>query len=83
LATAAVVTYGSNPVLGTAVGPVFCRKLTLTSTVANTVELEFGIRFGKPLTLRGPNEMFTLNLNGAAAAGASLDVMIEWTEEDQ
>lgn len=90
-ATATVLAYTANPTVGTLVGQIRAKKFYSSEPVSannnrygngNYVEFDFGNRPGQAITLRGAAQSLCLNFNGASAAGSSVDVFIEWTEED-
>jgi hypothetical protein len=82
--SAVVKNYTANPTaLGTAIGTVRAERLTLplAGTQSAFVIFDFGIRLGKPIILNSSTEFLCLNCNGAAPAGTSLSIYIEWVEE--
>lgn len=84
-ATALINAYTANPTLGTAVGIMKSIKATVTTSAGaipsiSTV-LEFGQHSGEAPTLRGTTQVLAVNFNAATAAGGSLNIDIEWTEE--
>jgi hypothetical protein len=81
----AIVTYNTGFVtVGTTVGSIASKKYFIgTTTIATPIsELVFESSADmSPITLRGANEMLSLNFNAQTATGNSLDLNIEWTEE--
>lgn len=83
-ATATVISYTANPTsLGTLVGQLASWKQFYAAGAAPQLTvLDFGNRPGRSIVLRGTSEFLCLNLNGVSApSGASLDIVVEWTEE--
>ncbi len=83
-ATATGFAYNANPTLGTLVGNIRTKKLFAAATsVVNSdaMVFNFGINNGQPVTLRGVNQVFAVNLNSVTVSGGSFNIFIEWTEE--
>lgn len=82
--TAAVKYYTANPLtLGTAVGSVRTYRYNFTNaSVSNPfLNWEFGNRPSQGLVLRGVAESLAINFGATTITGASISIMIEWTEE--
>jgi hypothetical protein len=89
-ATATCVSYTANPSpLGTLVGNVYVTKFQQSLGTATATDFpsnlpfmaQWGVTDSKPIVLRGVAEGLALNFNGVSfAAGASVDVTVEWTE---
>ncbi len=83
-ATATVLAYTANPTLGTTVGTVRSRNIDFESTnlvgSSDFVVWTFGDKT-QPIVLRGTGEVLAINLGGVTAAGNSIDIAIEWTEQ--
>lgn len=83
-ATATGFAYNANPTVGTLVGNIRTKKLFVGATsVVNSdaMVFNFGINNGQPVTLRGANQVFAVNLNSVTVSGGSFNIFIEWTEE--
>lgn len=85
-ATATIAAYTANPTVGTLVGALRNRKITVTTDAAainqDMSRFEFGLRSEEPIILRGNTQQLAVNLNGASLpAGLSLNIDITWTEE--
>jgi hypothetical protein len=89
--SATVLSYTAPPTTGTLVGTALRNQKLMLALATYTatdfppmdrVNWEFGNRPSKAVTLRGTNEVLAVNLNGVTpTATASVDVMIEWSEE--
>jgi len=83
-ATAVAKSYTANPTTGTLVGMIDDRLLEIRSPTATVEPTRFEIDFtkaGKPLILRGVNEVLVFNLNGVTVTGGAFTVYVKWTEE--
>lgn len=82
-ATATVQRYLTNPTLGTAVGTVRAIQALVSTSLGSPdkVAWTFPSEFGKGLVLNSASESLSLNLGGAAMAGATFAVDLEWTEQ--
>lgn len=82
-ATATGLAYTTNPTVGTLVGNIRTRKVSVAAASGNSDEMiiDFGTRNGQALVLRGINEVFAINLNSVTVAGSAFNISIEWTEE--
>lgn len=85
-ATATVLSYTSNPTVGTAVGTVRVAKVFGQATSepyagSMIVVWDFGNRPSQAVVLRGITQVLAINLNSVTISGASFDISIEWTEE--
>ena len=83
--TAALLQYSANPaVLGTGVGNVRARKLNLGAAgAAGLIEFNFGDKNDQALVLRGATQGLCLNFNGQAVpAGTSMNIEVEWVEDN-
>ncbi len=82
---AAVVAYTVNPTLGTAIGTIAVARIILSSASAsvgiNPTIFDFERMYKKLPVLVAANEVLALNYGGSTAAGNSLDISVEWTEE--
>lgn len=83
-ASAVVRAYTANPsALGTQVGPLAARKVTLdpAATPGNQIGVLIAPPlFGKPWSLNGAADFLCLNFNGGAIAGVSLSVDVVFRE---
>ena len=82
-ATATASGYTANPTVGTLVGNIRTRKVSVAAASGNSDEmiLDFGTRNGQAVVLRGINEVFAINLNSVTVSGSAFNISIEWTEE--
>lgn len=82
-ASATALAYTSNPTVGTLVGNVRTRKVSIaaSSGPSDVLILDFGTRNSQAMVLRGANQVFAVNLNSVTVAGSSFNIFIEWTEE--
>ena len=83
LSTAVIKAYTINPtVLGTLIGEVRVGKYQFNSSnsLPDVIEYKFNQNKNQHLTLRGINEMVSLNLNGQTVNGANGDCYIEFDE---
>ena len=83
--TATVRYYTANPsALGTAVGTIRSQKVFIGAPAALSREfcIDWGPRNSQAPILRGTGEVLAINLNGVTSTGNSLNISIEWTEED-
>lgn len=83
--TATPLAYTANPTLGTLVGNLQAKKITV-STAAGAIpivptELNFGNRPEQTIVLRGTGQVFAINLAATTMTGGSLDIDITWSEE--
>jgi len=83
-ATAVVTSFGSLPTNNGTATYLRATKMTfpLSGTYAAPVAWDFGVRNGQPIVLRGAAQVLTLSLLGTTIAGGSIDVYIEWTEDN-
>ena len=81
-ATAIVKHYTVNPVLGTAVGGVVGRRLTINTVGAlnDPFIFEFSNGGEQPITLRGITESLCINFSGATITGPLITATVEWIE---
>lgn len=82
-ATAVLAAYTVNPGgLGASVGMLASEKLFVSATTAQPQRLDllFGVRNGKAVTLRSATQLLAVNLNGATYAGNLFNITVEWTE---
>ena len=87
-ASASAQSYTANPTLGSTTGgggTIMSKKAGITAATGAPVEIvfEFASPGNKPVTLRGPTDVFALNLNSGSYTGISVDAWVEWTEEAQ
>jgi hypothetical protein len=87
--TATVSTVGTAnfTALGVNAGVLGAGRIQLTAagsgTVINPLDWEFSTRSDKAMVLRGASDYVCVNLNGAAVpAGASIDIEVEWEEDN-
>lgn len=88
-ATATVLSYTTNPTLGTTVGTIYSKKLGVSTPAggANGIAAEteinetFGFGAVQAMVLRGTSQVLAINLNATSVAGSSFNITIEWTEE--
>lgn len=84
-ALATVLAYTANPVAGALVGAMASARMILSSTSAsvgiNPTVFDFERMYKKLPMIVNANECISLNYGGATAAGNTLDISIEWTEE--
>lgn len=82
-ATATLNAYTANPTTGSLVGNLRANKLFVSTvtTMGQEIPIDFGIRPGQSIVLRGSAEVLAVNLNGVTVTGGSFDIDIEWTEE--
>ena len=87
--TATVSTVGTANLttLGQSAGVLGAGRIQLTAagsgTVINPLDWEFSTRSDKALVLRGASDFLCVNLNGAAVpAGGTIDIEIEWEEDN-
>lgn len=83
VATGLVQAYTANPTAGTQVGSMRTRKLFVGTAAGTTDEMivDFGTRNSQAVVLRGPSQVFAVNLNGVTVTGGNFNITIEWTEE--
>lgn len=82
--TSSLLVYTANPTLGTGTAQLDVVKLNLGPSAggAGCANLDYGANGAAPINVKGTAQQFTINLNGVAMpAGASLDYMIEITEQ--
>lgn len=88
-ASATITGYSANPTTGTLVGNVYVTKFqqalgtpTATDFPTNVPFMaQWGMTDSKPIVLRGAAQGLAINFNGSSfGAGASVDVVVEWTE---
>jgi hypothetical protein len=83
-ATAVVRSYTANPTLGTLVGNMYSEKLFIptTTTIGNksTIEIVNSDDI-QDFTLRGINEVLSVNFNSVTSAGNSMNMTIVWSEK--
>lgn len=88
-ATATLTAYSANPTTGTLVGNVYVTKFQQTLGTATATDFpsnlpfqaQWGMTDSKPIVLRGAAQGLAINFNGSSfAAGASVDLFVEWTE---
>jgi acyl dehydratase len=83
-ASATVLAYTSNPIVGTPVGTLetFIQAFPSTAQTYSDDGNDFTYgTIGKPIVLRGVAQTLAINLNGASApAGGTLDIKMTWTE---
>jgi hypothetical protein len=87
--TATVSTIGTAnyTTLGTSAGVLGAGRIQLTAagsgTVINPLDWEFSTRSDKARVLRGASDFLTVNLAGAAVpAGGTIDIEVEWEEDN-
>lgn len=85
-ATALVRAYTANPTsLGTSLGPVYAFYSFIPnaggSGGGNIAGIDVVHGIGKPIILRGTNELFAINLLGQATAGLEYTISISWIED--
>jgi len=82
---ASVTTYGTNPATGTLVGNLLTEKIFLDSgnALGNSMDVTFGDRNSKAITLRGVNEFFCINFNTQTVNTKSINITVEWVELPQ
>lgn len=85
-ATAVVKAYTVNPTLGTLVGNLQARSITLTTAATPAIpnilqEFLFELRGEKAIVLRGVAQQLAINLNAQTITGGLLDISISFTEE--
>lgn len=82
-ATATALAYTANPTVGTLVGNIRTRKVSVSaaSGISDPMIFDFGTRNGQAVVLRGINEVFAINLFNVTVAGSAFNISIEWTEE--
>lgn len=84
-ATAAMITYTTNPTTGTSVGVVADPMLTFNNATTgisgnSMLEYRFG-QLGSPIVLRGVAQGLAVNGNAVSITGGILQCTFEWTEE--
>jgi hypothetical protein len=89
-ATAVVRAYTANPTVGTLVGEIYSRRVSFPVQTPSNAQGNGGAavpwvweysQIGQPITLRGTNQVVSINLNGITIAGGILQCSIEWSEE--
>jgi len=82
-ATAVVKHYTANPTLGTIVGNVLGRRLTVNTVGAlnDPFVFQYSNATDQPLTLRGVTEQLSINFSGATITGPVITASVEWIEE--
>ena len=82
-ATATGLVYTANATVGTLVGNIRTRKVSVSASsgASDALILDFGTRNSQAVVLRGINQVFAVNLNNVTVAGSSFNISIEWTEE--
>lgn len=81
--TAVVRAYTANPTLGTVIGAFKAYKFQISAvgTANQDLQMEFDPFTTKGVVLRGTSQVLAVSGNGVAfAAGASIDISIEWIE---
>lgn len=81
-ATATVLAYTANPVVGTLVGNIRNKKILIPApgVIGDTLEYDFG-SLGQTIVLRGVGQVMAISFNGVAIVGGLFNFGIEWIEE--
>lgn len=82
--TAVVRSYTANPTLGTLVGNMFTFGVYVSGGgTIGSIPFSYLIDnpIVQPITLRGTNQLFAVNMNGVTFAGNSARATVIWTEE--
>lgn len=86
-ATAVALAYTANPTTGTLVGVARTQKLLFDVTTgagaSASADYETHANGHRPLTLRGVAETLAINLAGVTLNTPSVNIYVEWTEEDE
>lgn len=86
-ATASALAYTANPTTGTLVGVARTQKLLFDVTTgagaSTSADYETHANGHRPLTLRGVAETLAINLAGVTLNTPSVNIYVEWTEEDE
>lgn len=82
---AVISAYTANPALGVSLGSIAAARMILSSTSAsvgiNPTVFDWERMYKKLPALVGAGESLCLSYGGATAAGNTLDISVEWTEE--
>lgn len=82
-ATATVLSYTSNPTVGTVVGTIRANRYSFVATGAesNSLIWDFSSRTAQPPVLRGTSQQLAINLNSTTVVGSVINISVEFTEE--